>query len=199
AAPLSRPMNTDRALATITTGTAHRPTTSVRKGLAALAVLFLAAHLPSLPPSPEDLDSINFAMGVRDFDRAPHQPPSPGDPFFIAFGKIATPLFRAAGASAPEARGLAIWSALAGAVLTLLVYFLWRRLDGDERRATIAAILTATCPLFWFTALRPLSDMTGLAFAVASLAAIAGAVGAPDATPERRARLLAVGACLAGL
>jgi hypothetical protein len=171
----------------------------VRKGLTALALVFLTAHLLSLPPTLDDIDSINFAMGVRDFDVAHHQPHPPGYPLFIALGKVATFVFRVAGSTAPEVRGLAVWSALAGSILIALVYLFWRRLDGDERRATMAAILTATCPLFWFTALRPLSDMTGLAFAVAALATLAAAVATIDMTPERRMRLLAVGACLAGL
>ena len=34
----------------------------------ALAVIFLIAHLAFLPPTLEDLDSMNFALGVRDFD-----------------------------------------------------------------------------------------------------------------------------------
>ena len=49
--------------------------------------LFLALHLPFLPPSLEDLDSINFALGVRDFDVARHQPHPPGYPVFIAAAK----------------------------------------------------------------------------------------------------------------
>ena len=106
----------------------------LRKGLTALALLFLAAHLPSLPPTLEDLDSINFAMGVRDFDVAHHQPHPPGYPLFIALGKLATPVFRAAGVSAPEVWGLAVWSAIAGSLLVWLVYLFWRRFDGDDRR-----------------------------------------------------------------
>ena len=171
----------------------------MRKGLTALAFLFLAAHLPSLPPTLEDLDSINFALGVRDFDVAHHQPHPPGYPLFIALGKLATALFRAAGVSAPEVWGLAVWSALAGSILVGLVFLFWRWFDGDDRRATIAAVLTACCPLFWFTALRPLSDMTGLAFTVAALAAIAAAMSGENIEQNRRDRLLAIGACLAGL
>src|SRR5687768_11520140 len=34
----------------------------------ALAAIFLIAHLAFLPPTLEDLDSMNFALGVRDFD-----------------------------------------------------------------------------------------------------------------------------------
>ena len=51
---------------------------TLRTRLAALAALFLAAHLAFLPPTLEDIDSFNFAMGVRDFDVAHHQPHPPG-------------------------------------------------------------------------------------------------------------------------
>jgi len=53
-----------------------------------LAALFLALHLPYLPKSLEDLDSINFALGVRQFDVAHHQPHPPGYPVYIAVAKI---------------------------------------------------------------------------------------------------------------
>ncbi len=43
---------------------------------ALLAGLFLALHLPFLPPSLEDLDSINFALGIRDFDVVAPSAPS---------------------------------------------------------------------------------------------------------------------------
>jgi hypothetical protein len=52
----------------------------VKRELAAVAVLYLVAHLLYLPPTLEDIDSINFALGVRDFDVARHQPHPPGYP-----------------------------------------------------------------------------------------------------------------------
>src|ERR1044071_7410253 len=52
-----------------------------------IAVAYLAAHLPSLAPSLEDIDSINFALGLRDFDPARHQPHPPGSPVYIALGR----------------------------------------------------------------------------------------------------------------
>ena len=52
-------------------------------------MLFLAFHLPFLPASLEDLDSINFALGLRHFDVAQHQPHPPGYPLYIALGKVA--------------------------------------------------------------------------------------------------------------
>ena len=81
----------------------------MRKGLPAIAALFLFAHLFSLPPSLDDIDAVNFALGVRDFDVARHQPHPPGYPLFIALGKAATPVLRAAGVPFPEVRGLACW------------------------------------------------------------------------------------------
>src|SRR5450759_5141375 len=48
-----------------------------------LAAAFLALHLPYLPASLDDVDSINFALGVRNFDVAHHQPHPPGYPLFI--------------------------------------------------------------------------------------------------------------------
>lgn len=167
---------------------------AVRKGIVALAIVFLAAHLPFLPPTLEDIDSINFALGVRDFDVAKHQPHPPGYPLFIALGKISTPLMRGAGVPAAEPRGLAVWSALSGAALVVLLFALLRALDGDEWRAGWAAIVTVLSPLFWFTALRPLSDTTGLAVAVAAQALIV-----PTLTGRGTPRPLPVGAFLAGL
>ena len=64
--------------------------------------MFLAAHLPFLPPTLEDIDSINFALGVRDFDVAQHQPHPPGYPVFIALAKASTAVLARAGVAAPD-------------------------------------------------------------------------------------------------
>ena len=97
----------------------------MRKSLAAIAVLFLAAHLAFLPPTLEDIDSINFALGVADFDVAKHQPHPPGYPVFIGVSKTSTALLRSAHISHPEVRGLAIWSAIAGATLVFSLFALF--------------------------------------------------------------------------
>ncbi len=151
----------------------------MRKSLAAIAVLFLAAHLVFLPPALEDIDSINFALGVADFDVAKHQPHPPGYPVFIGLSKASTWLLRSAHIANPEARGLAIWSAIAGAVLVFPLCALFQALvsvrPGRASRwlPLCATLVVVMSPLFWFTALRPLSDMTGLAAAVAGQALIA--------------------------
>ncbi len=167
----------------------------MRQQLAALAVLFLAAHLFFLPPTLEDIDSINFALGVRDFDVARHQPHPPGYPVFIALGKASTWLAGAIGVPEPGSRGLSIASALSGALLVPLLVGLYRRLTEDAGVAWWAMALAVCSPLFWFTALRPLSDMTGLAVAVAAQLLLVGVLrGARE--PGRQ---LLFGAALCGL
>ncbi len=175
----------------------------------ALAVVFLVAHLTSLPPALEDLDSMNFALGVRDFDPSKHQPHPPGYPVFIALGKLSHAVWPS------DAGALSWWSALSGALSVFLLLALFRNLEAldraadaadRERRAALATIVAIASPVFWFTALRPLSDATGLAFALASQACLTGAFVErrlnPDRGPQAIAasgRLIVAGALIAGI
>ena len=126
-----------------------------RSAGAALIVVYHFAHFLLLPRTLEDLDSINFALGVRQFDVAKHQPHPPGYPVFIAASKASTSTLRALGFAAAAPRGLAIWSAIGGvlALPALLVFF--RRLEGRGRVAWCATAVVGCAPLFWCTALRP--------------------------------------------
>ncbi len=138
-------------------------TRSARLTGSVLGAVFLALHLPFLPPSLEDLDSINFALGIRDFDVAQHQPHPPGYPLFIAAAR----LLHATGLS--ELHALSLLSVVAGglAVFGCMALFAAINRDRPEGPHTwLAVLLVAACPLFWFTALRPLSDMAGLAATV---------------------------------
>lgn len=177
----------------------------MRRLVGTLAVVSLAAHLAVLPPTLEDLDSVNFALGVRRFDVAEHQPHPPGYPIFIALGKIGTAALARAGIAMPDVRGLAMWSALAAGVLPLLFFAFFRRLGGDgaERRAAIATLLVVCSPVFWFTGARPLSDLAGLAAAWAALAALVrgadpGILGRSE-NRDLASGWLVAGAFLAGL
>ena len=137
-----------------------------------LALIFLIFHLPYLPASLEDLDSINFALGLRQFDVSRHQPHPPGYPLFILAGKA----FHAVVLS--EATALALVSVIAGALGVLAIGLLFRRLDPKDRSLAwpVAATGVAmTAPLYWFTAVRPLSDVSGLAAALAVQAMTLGA------------------------
>ena len=150
-----------------------------RRVVQTLALLSLTAHLFFLPSVLEDIDSVNFAMGVRAFDVARHQPHPPGYPVFIALGKVGTGALAAVGVPGPDVRGLAIWSALGGAALTVLLFAFFRSLENQsDERAAIAAVLATCCPLVWFNSARPMSDVAGLAAAVGALAALTRGSGA---------------------
>ena len=78
----------------------------------ALARVFLAAHLPFLAPDLEDIDSLNFALGLRHFDPTRHWPHPPGYPLLIALGKLARmTAFSESHAESQDRRrlGLRIW------------------------------------------------------------------------------------------
>ncbi len=200
--------------------------TPARAGLAAVLVLLAgvaAGHLGMLPATLEDIDSVNFALGVRDFDPARHRPHPPGYPVYIALGKAATAVTRAAWpAGLPdrvEARALAALS-LMGAMA--LLWWLPRALTALSvggtnrtgqpalsRRALLATLVFAACPLTWYLTSRPMSDVPGLAAACAALACLALAWWRQHPTPdgERRlqpaemaasGRLIVIGALLAG-
>jgi hypothetical protein len=127
-----------------------------------LALAFLAAHLPFLPASLEDLDSINFAMGLRHFDVAHHQPHPPGYPVYVAIGKMARAVVPT------ETTALGLVSVVSGALSVLALAALLGGISGArDRSALLATIVTVTAPLYWFTAVRPLSDTMGLAAALA--------------------------------
>lgn len=156
--------------------------------------MFLVAHLPSLPVTLDDLDGINFALGVQEFDVTRHQPHPPGYPVYIALSKITTRVLHGLGVEGAAARGLAIWSVIGGVLLIPSLFALFRALDGSDRRAWWATVLTMAAPLVWFSALRPLSDLPGLTTAVMAQALLARAIATPPAP-----RHLLAGALIAGL
>jgi hypothetical protein len=185
---------------------------------AALVAAFLAGHLPFLASSLEDIDSVNFALGVERFDVADHQPHPPGYPLFIALGKIGTAAARALAPAAPSdtvrARGLAIWGALLGALAVLPLLQVGFALEGRVAVARAATALTLAAPLLWFNASRPMSDVPGLFAALCALALLATAfrrqrAAAAEAAAHARpiapadlaasGRLIVAGALVAGL
>jgi hypothetical protein len=81
-------------------------------------VTYLALHIPFLAPSLEDIDSINFALGLRAFNPALHQPHPPGYPVYMALGHLSLAIVERV-TSMPrvsaEVWSLAVWSAIGGA------------------------------------------------------------------------------------
>jgi hypothetical protein len=161
-----------------------------------IAAAYLAAHLPSLAPSLEDIDSINFALGLRDFDPARHQPHPPGSPVYIVMGRVLLALVSAVGSTlsqvTAEALTLSLCSALAGAVaLVAAARVLRESATDDSGGAAWGIALLAACPLFWLSGLRPMSDLAGLAAALVAQALILQG--------RRDRRRLIQGALVAGL
>jgi hypothetical protein len=153
---------------------------TVQRVLAALALVFALGHVPFLAASLEDIDSVNFALGVRDFDVATHRPHPPGYPVYIALGKVAVSIVgfgRDAPPSMIEAKALSLLSLLSGLCAIVLLYVVFSRFgDREQEGVDIAALaataIAASCPLFWYLSVRPLSDLPGLAFALASQACL---------------------------
>jgi len=153
----------------------------------AVVVLGVAAgHVTQLPSTLEDIDSVNFALGVRDFDPAAHRPHPPGYPVYIALGKAATAVTAAlwpdGRADRVEARALAALSLLGAVALIWWTPRVFGTLTGagdgrtggppPTRRAWLATVLAATAPLTWYMTSRPMSDVPGLAAAMAALACL---------------------------
>jgi Protein of unknown function (DUF2723) len=175
----------------------------------ALGLVFLTGHLPWLAPALEDVDSQNFALALRDFNPALHQPHPPGYPIFVALGKLALVL------GLSEAHALAIWGPIFGVVMIVSLVQLFRAVEGANGAATsdaastrplLAALLTVVCPLFWFTAVRPMSDVPGLAVALVAQSLLATAFWRQQglrlddrATIVATGRLIVLGAFVAAL
>jgi len=193
------------------------------RAVAALALAIALAHLPFIASSLEDIDSVNFALGVRDFDVADHRPHPPGYPVYMALGKAVTavvePLSPGAAASTIEARGLSLVSLLAAVAATFLLFrvFATPRPRRDEAppwltpdtTALAATLLTMASPLVWTLSVRPMSDLPGLALALASQASLLTAWWwqTPRADGDRRmdpdtlaasGRMIVLGALIAG-
>ncbi len=159
-------------------------THALRTAAGAAALAFLALHLSFLPASLEDLDSINFALGIRDFDVARHQPHPPGYPVYLAVAKLLRVVLES------ELVSLAVLSVLSGATAIVGMASVITVMDGRTTAAVAATLLAVSTPLFWVTASRPLSDMPGLAAALGVQVLVLSA---------RTDRALWVAAALAGL
>ena len=166
-------------------------------GMLGLSGLFFLAHAAFLPTSFADLDAINFALGVRDFDVSRHQPHPPGYPVFIAAAKASTALLAAIGVPVSEVRGLSILSTVAGALLLPVLFLLFDGLTNDRTVSAWGAVVTVLSPLVWFNALRPLSDLTGLAVVVVAQALLVSVIMRP--WTGNAARRLIVGALVTGV
>jgi hypothetical protein len=172
-----------------------------RRPAAAVAVVALAvclAHLPYLGQAPDDLDSINFALGLRSFDVTRNQPHPPGAPVYIGLGKASVAAAEWLGLEPHPLAGiepiaLTLVAAISGGVLTIALWGLFGAMSAglrDPRHVPwIAAALAIACPLTWLLAARPMSDVPGLAAATLAQALLL----------RSGRRTLVLGAAIAGV
>jgi len=108
-----------------------------------LAALTLASRWPYRARMLYNWDAVQFALALREFDVAKHQPHPPGYLLYVGLGRL---LNGWVGDPTLAYVGLAM---LFSAGTTFVVYWLARRLY-DRSTAIAAASLLAVSPLFWF-------------------------------------------------
>jgi hypothetical protein len=175
---------------------------------AAVAIVFVVGHLIVLPSTLEDIDSLNFALGIHDFDPVAHRPHPPGYPIFIGLAKTARMVMPW------DAGALAVLGVIFGALAVFPLIRIFEDLEGLDRSesspavltAALATLLTMSSPLYWFNAGRPLSDVAGLAVTLAAQAALVTAFVRqrrdPSRTPEALAasgQMIVLGAFMSAL
>lgn len=164
----------------------------MRKLLVLWAAIFIAAHIPTLPASLADLESIDFGLAVREYDVTASQPPPPGSPLYVGLTRLATAALYKSGDPLNVPHALAVSNTVGAALALIAIYWLARRIGYSTRRAVGASVVAGTIPLYWFSASRPLNDFPGLALAIAAQALLVR-------SSRRTAWDLPAGAALAGI
>ncbi len=179
----------------IIAGQTGLPKTRIRTGalghsFAAVALFLVCSILYFITRSPalDEWDSVQFALGVGDFNLWRHQPHPPGYPVYIAFGWLASHAFSL---SVPTA--LALGSALGGGLFVACWFLLIAR-RFTAAVAMVSALSLATLLITWMTATKVLTDALE-----AGLIALALLVLDGTAKSKRRGMYLAAGAIVAAL
>jgi len=131
-------------------GTLSLRVAAIKPALVFLVVL--AIYLISRSPGLDEWDSVQFALGIRDFNLWKHQPHPPGYPLYIFLARLPVRLF----AWTPEF-SLEFLSCLGGA-LFVTAWFCIIRFQLGERFAWLIATTLAITPVVWMTSTRALTD-----------------------------------------
>ncbi len=108
-----------------------------------LAALTLVSRWPYRARMLYNWDAVQFALALREFDVAKHQPHPPGYLLYVALGRLLN-----ASLGDPNMAYVTL-AMLFSAATTFMVYWLARALY-DRVTAAAAAALLAVSPLFWF-------------------------------------------------
>jgi transmembrane protein TMEM260 (protein O-mannosyltransferase) len=109
----------------------------------ALAAVTLLSRWPYRARVLYNWDAVQFALALREFDIAKHQPHPPGYLLYVGLGRLLN-----AWVSDPTLAYVAL-AMLFSAGTTFVLYWLARRMY-DRATAVVAASLLAVSPLFWF-------------------------------------------------
>lgn len=117
-------------------------------------ILFMGRHL-------EGWDSVDFALGLHDYDIAYYQPHFPGYPVYMFFCWLVH-LF-----TENDTLALIIPGAVFGSATLVPLFYLARRMFSSEV-AWITAFIYTVNPLCWLQSEKAFSDATGLFFIILS-------------------------------
>lgn len=117
-----------------------------------------------LPAALDGQDSVNFALGLRDFDPLLEQPHFPGYPVYIAVCRLL------AQAGVPEALALALPGVIASAALVPALVALGRRCAVPSPTLALASLLLVAQPLVLVEGPRPAPDLLATVCAWLALA-----------------------------
>jgi hypothetical protein len=115
--------------------------------LAAFAIYFL-----SRSPGLDEWDSVQFAMGIGEFNLWKHQPHPPGYPLYIFLAWSGTRLFGWSSESSLQ------FVSCAGGALFVAAWFCIIRRQLSERFAWLLASALAITPVVWMTSTKALTD-----------------------------------------
>ena len=104
----------------------------------------------------DEWDSVQFALGVGEFNLGKHQPHPPGYPVYIFAGWLLTTV------GLDPVTALVVVSCGTGAAM-VVAWFLIARLEFDEPFAWLLAVTLAVTPAIWMTSTKALTDIPAAA------------------------------------
>ena len=110
---------------------------------AGLSLLAVGTRLPFRTHYLANWDASQFALGMRSFDLAHHQPHPPGYIGYIALGRLFLPLFG-------DANATLVALSIAGEAAAVAVAFLFARAVFGRFAGWAAGLALLVAPLFWY-------------------------------------------------
>ncbi|OHB88554.1 MAG: hypothetical protein A3D13_02610 [Planctomycetes bacterium RIFCSPHIGHO2_02_FULL_40_12] len=129
--------------------------------LAALMAICMTSRLLFMGEYLEGWDSVDFALGLHDYDIAYYQPHFPGYPVYMFLCRLVH-LF-----TDNDILALTVPGAILGSAVLMPLFYLAKRMFSEEV-AWITALIYIVNPLCWLQSEKALSDAVGLFFVILS-------------------------------